>query len=238
MKDKIKNIKFKPAYILFLLSLIFTSAVMKFLPDSVPMHYDFNGNIDRYGSKYEMFLYPGILLFFIIFFGFMGRFMKKCLGENPSDEDLKKFKTNEKILGITAVVIVLFEFAMEAAAVYKIMSSSEKSQNLSENQLGMILTILMSCLYIVLGNYLPKTKRNSILGLRTRHTLSDDLVWQKSNRVCGIAMIITGVLSIAASFIFKGMLPMYILLFLTSLSIIISVFYAASVPASDSSSKQ
>ena len=33
-----------------------------FLPDSIPVHYNAAGAADRWGSKYEMLIFPGLLL--------------------------------------------------------------------------------------------------------------------------------------------------------------------------------
>ncbi len=61
------------------ISLLGTAAVMGFLPDSVPMHYDFSGNIDRWGSKYEEFLFPAVIILMSLFWTvFIRHFEKKA----------------------------------------------------------------------------------------------------------------------------------------------------------------
>ncbi len=45
-----------------ILSFVLTAIVLQFMPDSVPMHYDLAGNPDRWGSKYENFLFPVVIL--------------------------------------------------------------------------------------------------------------------------------------------------------------------------------
>ena len=44
----------KTMWIISFISLIGTAFSMQFLPDKVPMHFDISGNVDRWGSKYEM----------------------------------------------------------------------------------------------------------------------------------------------------------------------------------------
>ena len=41
-----------------------TCVAHPFLPDRIPMHYDIQGNIDRWGSKNENFIFPILLLLF------------------------------------------------------------------------------------------------------------------------------------------------------------------------------
>ena len=48
--------------IIALLPLVITAAVLPFMPESVPMHYDINGNIDRMGSRYELLLMPLLII--------------------------------------------------------------------------------------------------------------------------------------------------------------------------------
>lgn len=56
----------KIMWVITCLSLIGTAAVLPFMPDTVPMHYDLQGNIDRWGSKYENLIFPGIILIFAL----------------------------------------------------------------------------------------------------------------------------------------------------------------------------
>ena len=42
------------------ISLAGTAVVLQFMPEKVPMHYDLAGNIDRWGSKYENLIFPGL----------------------------------------------------------------------------------------------------------------------------------------------------------------------------------
>ena len=48
----------KAIWIASILPLIITAFLLRFLPDSVPMHYDLSGQIDRWGSKNENLIFP------------------------------------------------------------------------------------------------------------------------------------------------------------------------------------
>ena len=64
-------------WIMAALSVIITAAVIKALPDQIPMHYDFQGNVDRFGSKYELFIYPGLMVIMVIMWMLMLRYFRK-----------------------------------------------------------------------------------------------------------------------------------------------------------------
>ena len=40
------------------LPLVITAVALQFMPDTVPLHYNAAGEIDRWGSKYESLLFP------------------------------------------------------------------------------------------------------------------------------------------------------------------------------------
>ena len=44
---------------------------------------------------------------------------------------------------------------------------------------------------------MPKAQRNSVLGLRTKWSMADDVCWQKSQRLGGFLMVGTGILGVA-----------------------------------------
>ncbi|WP_062353559.1 DUF1648 domain-containing protein [Bacillus kwashiorkori] len=59
---------------IFLSSVIFLIFVWNQLPDKVPAHYNFIGEIDRWGSKWELILSPSISLFMLVFLQILERF--------------------------------------------------------------------------------------------------------------------------------------------------------------------
>lgn len=53
---------------LSILPTLLTSVFLFFMNDTVPMHYNASGAVDRYGSKYENFIFPAIILFMYAFY--------------------------------------------------------------------------------------------------------------------------------------------------------------------------
>lgn len=55
--------------ILTILPILFTLIALPFMPDTIPAHYGFNGQVDRIGSKYELLLFLiGPVLMYITFY--------------------------------------------------------------------------------------------------------------------------------------------------------------------------
>ena len=58
------------------------------------------------------------------------------------------------------------------------------------------LFLLLAASLIPAGNYMPKARRNSLFGLRTKWSMADDVCWQKSQRIGGYLMMVTGIAGI------------------------------------------
>ncbi len=61
-------------------------------------------------------------------------------------------------------------------------------------------SIGVGVVFIILGNYLPKTRLNYVMGIRTPWTLSDERVWDKTHRFAGPLFMLGGALAIGAAF--------------------------------------
>ena len=55
-------------------------------------------------------------------------------------------------------------------------------------------------LFMVIGNYLGKTRSNFFAGIRTPWTLSSDYSWEKTHRLTGRLFMLAGAATLAASF--------------------------------------
>ena len=60
-----------------ILPVLVTSIVLPLMPDTIPMHHDLAGNIDRWGSKTECFVFPVIILFITLFWHLLMRAFEK-----------------------------------------------------------------------------------------------------------------------------------------------------------------
>ena len=57
----------KTLWIISALVAIITAVAIQFMPDKIPAHYNMSGEIDRFGSKYELLIYPVIIFIMNIF---------------------------------------------------------------------------------------------------------------------------------------------------------------------------
>lgn len=208
---------------------IVTSIVLQFMPDKIPMHHDFAGNTDRWGSKTESFIFPIVILFVTLFWHLMILAFEKKAGRAETEKEQMEAKSNAKVLSIVGISQAVMFGIMH----YFIMYSSYRQASLGSTKatvdIAKISCILCGILFIVLGNFMTKVKKNVVAGLRTTWSMYNDNTWRKSNRIGAICLIIAGVLTIVTTVFANGMVSTILLLVYVLLAAIVAVWYSQKV---------
>ena len=209
--------KFKRIMIMILavLPMIYTAvAVFFFLPDTVAAHFGIDGTPDRYGSKYEAFLFPAIILVITLLY-----FLYRKFQEKSSKEDNDRTARNLDILD-TVIMIVMVLFNALCVFLLAVMKHPGMMKN-KENMIFVIISTIIGVLFILLGNILPKTKPNSFIGVRLSWCMDSDEHWYIANRNCGIAMVLSGICTVIAGLIVKN--GTYVIYMILSLILFLTV---------------
>lgn len=193
----------KCGYIIFpVLIALFLAAIgvgLALLPDIVPVHYNFAGEVDRMGSKWEYLLFPVIMA---VSGGIFALAARRCGKKEGKENEL-----SEKIMLISAISEVLLFgvitlFFLWRAAHY---APGDTIPAMGEEFLrivGMVLGVLL----ILLGNVMPKARRNAFFGLRTKWSMANDETWRKSQRFGGFSAVAVGFLLIVTGMFMEGWL--------------------------------
>lgn len=64
--------------------------------------------------------------------------------------------------------------------------------------IGIITSIVVGIGLVMLGNYMPKVKRNYTFGCKTPWALDDDRNWRLTHRFCGVAFVLAGIVVVAS----------------------------------------
>ncbi|MCM1308056.1 MAG: SdpI family protein [Butyrivibrio sp.] len=198
-------------WLITMLPTIITAAAVQFMPDSVPAHYNFKGEIDRWGSKYENFIMPAVIIVMTAFWlAAIASADKKAARAELDEKQRKEAASNAKVLYYAAAATTLFETALHCVMMY----NDFKIVNGEKVGLGAdyfkISGVILGVLIVVLGNIIPKVKRNALFGVRTKWSLADDENWRVTNRFGGGLLMIGGLLTITESLILEGMATMII----------------------------
>ena len=205
--------------ILSLLPTLITSVFLFFMNDTVPMHYNASGAVDRYGSKYENFIFPAIILLMYAIYIIYAKVYTKF-----STNSVEKIKNNVRITTIIVTTIIAAFNIFQL--IFLILAISKPDSTTFTDNVPFIINTVMALLLIIAGNFLPKTKRNSFIGVRTSWTESSDLAWYESNRAGGIAFVVTGVLTIIESSFIRGIDSTFVMAGILLASIAVAYIYA------------
>lgn len=202
-------------YFLMFLPLFAVLISLQFLPDQIPAHYGISGEVDRWGSKYETLIFPGITIIFGLFMLVITKYASKQ----------EKHGTNNQKIGIITGTLMLLLFNI--MTFYFLYTDFNMVKNLTSLIIdpSQLIFITLGIIIIILGNIMPKLKMNSMIGLRTTWSMKNEITWKKSQHFGGISFIIVGLLIIIANlFIYP---PISILLSLTILvaSLPIDIYY-------------
>jgi uncharacterized membrane protein len=154
------------------------------LPEEVPIHWNFSGEVDGYASKLFAVLFGPIFLTWIygILFG-----VSKI---DPRKENYEKFAGAYRVfMNASLTFFVVIHIAV-------IFSGLGYDVNMD-----WIVNIGLGMLFIILGNYMPKVKANYFVGIRTPWTLANETVWARTHRFGGKVFFIGGVMLIVSAFI-------------------------------------
>ena len=165
-----------------LILIIFNILFYDKMPAELPTHWNFHGEVEDYSSRFDaMVLNQG---FFVV----MNIFMCFMLDNDPKNKRQNKFVMTISKLAVPLLMILIY--------VLTIMTGLGRDVNVT-----VIIPLFVGLLFIAIGNYLPKTKRNYTMGIKLPWTLNSDENWRRTHRLGGICFIIIGISVIISEFV-------------------------------------
>lgn len=212
-----------------MLPLIAAVFILQYMPDSVPMHYNASGSIDRWGSKYEILILPASILGVALLFQIIIMVYEKKISESSDEKDKIRLSSNLKVMKIVSITVSLVFGVMCGFIMYNTWSVAKGNMDSQAVDMMKITAILMGVMLIVLGNFMPKTKRNHMVGMRIKWSLYNDITWRKSNLAASIFMMIAGFCTIVTAIFTGSMISLVMLMIYLSAAIIGSLIYSYGV---------
>jgi uncharacterized membrane protein len=197
-----------PLVLIVLLPFIYLASVWNTLPEKVPVHWNMQGEIDRYGDKTELLIIP-IFLPLLTYLLFL--VIPKIDPKNKLHNMGQKYQSLRVILTLFMSVLALF------------ILYSSKNQSL-ENPNYIILGI--GILYLVLGNYFKTIKPNYFIGIRTPWTLENETVWKDTHKLAGKFWFIGGIIIVFSSLLFEEKYNLILFLTVSAIITVIPIVYS------------
>lgn len=191
-----------------LLPFLYIGFIWNKLPQKIPMHWNIEGKVDRYGEKIEIFLIPIMLplLVYVIF------------SVIPKIDPKKKLNNMGKKLQTLKFLITSL---MSALALFIIYSCQNKT---AANPT--FIFVFVGILYVVLGNYFKTIKANYFIGIRTPWTLESETVWKETHLLAGKLWLTGGLLVVISSLFLDEKLNIVVFLIITGIITIIPAAYS------------
>lgn len=186
-----------------LLSFLGTCVAFFFLPDAIPLHWNYAGKVDSWGPRWSIF-----------FLGALPLAAALLLPLLPNIDPRKEaYERHAKTYGVIQLVTVLMLIAM-------VWVSIAAALNVPID-VGVVIRLVIGIAFIVLGNYMGRLKRNYFVGIKTPWALADDEVWRRTHRRGGWVFVAMGAF-LLVSIILP---PTPALVLLLALFIVGAVFY-------------
>ena len=157
------------------------------LPDKLPTHFGIDGAADGWSGKgFAVFGIPAMWLIFHLITWGVTRLDQQNRGHN------------EKVLNLVGLTFPTMSIAFSILLYTRALEI--------ELDMSSILFPLLGLLFIAMGNWLPKIKQNSTLGIKIKWTLYNEENWNKTHRFAGFVWVIGGVLFCIMGFVAEEML--------------------------------
>lgn len=204
MKDYKKT--FAITLLLMLVPIFIGFALWDQLPEQVATHFNTKGVADRYDSK--LFTVIGIPLFMLAV-------QIVCIFTSKKNFE----KAGSKMTALTLWLCPLI-------SIFVMMSIYAKALN-KEVNISFTAMILISFITIFIGNYLPKVKQNSTIGIRIPSTLRDEENWNRTHRFAGKLWVGTGFVILIMTFLKVN--PLFVTMVWIAVVVVIPIVYSYAI---------
>lgn len=193
MKDKRLRIL---NYGIALVMLVVVAVLYPSLPDQIPTSWEFDGTVS-YGGKHTIWMLAGMLVLFAFMYDFLPYI-------DPRKRNYLKFG---RIYDFFCVGMQIF-LAVTTGIVLS------ESYYPGRIQAPKVVFVMLSLLFVLVGNYLPKIQSNFYMGIKTPWTLSSDEVWRKTHRFAGKLYVACGILTLLSTLLLPASMAGGVLLVL------------------------
>lgn len=168
--------------ILILLPIVFGLIMWDKLPDSFATHWSVDGQADGWSSKaFGVFFMPLLLVGMQLLCLWITDLTNRGREQSP--------KVMNLIFGIMPMVSLFSNGMAYAIALDKVWDWNN------------IMPIFMGLMFVVIGNYLPKCKQNTTIGIKLTWTLNNEENWNVTHRFAGKLWVAGGLITFFSAFL-------------------------------------
>lgn len=152
------------------------------LPNSIPVHWNFSGEVDRWTSKTSAVFFLPLLLLGIHWLCLVGTSL-----------DPKRKNHSEKV-----ILLLFWCIPVISVITHGFTYAFALGNNVKRD---LVTLLLVGIVFTVVGNYLPKCKQNYTIGIKIPWTLDSEENWNRTHRFAGVVWTVGGIVLILSAFI-------------------------------------
>lgn len=194
-----------------LLPLIYLLFAWPHLAPVVPLHYNLEGEVDRYGSKNEL-----LVLFLVLTGVSAGMYVLLC---NVHRIDPKKGAANKDKLQKTGVAVAIFLSALQSWILY----TTVNQQSFFSIK---IIFVAVGVLLSVIANYMYNLKPNYFAGIRLPWTLESEDNWRKTHYLASKLLFAAGIIIALSSIFLPFKASFFVFVSALLVALVIPVIYS------------
>lgn len=157
------------------------------LPDRIPVHWNFQGQVDGYASKpIAVLVFPALIMIVHLVMAFI------------TSQDPKNNKVPAKILKLVLWICPL-------VSLFAALLTYSTAFGVSVD-VGMVASVFVGLMLISIGTILPDCPQNYTIGIKLPWTLADEENWKATHKLagplwiaCGFVMILLSLLRLLSS---------------------------------------
>jgi uncharacterized membrane protein len=152
------------------------------LPQRIPTHWNFAGQVDGWGDKtWATFLVPGMMVAFLVLFAFLPAL-------SPRHFEVDRFRSTYLYIMVLLSALFFYMNGVILLATWQEVREGPKFMDIGRALIGGTFLFLA-----LLGNVMGKVRKNFYIGIRVPWTLASDRVWNDTHRLGAWLMVIVGV---------------------------------------------
>lgn len=163
-------------------SLVGHLILLPYMPEQIPTHFSITGEVNGWTDKIAIIPLDALPLLLLATFYIAPKIDPK----GSAYRNMDRF-----YLALTTILILIAISAtwLSELSVFGLMPR--------DNTVGIVVCLAIGAMLIMLGNYMPKVKRNYTLGCKTPWTLDNEQNWRLTHRFAGTTLVVVGTITMA-----------------------------------------
>jgi len=151
------------------------------LPDQIPIHWNFRGEVDGYGGKWTLFLFPVMMAGMLVLFYFLPAL-------SPKHFEVDTFRSTYLYI----MVLCTGFFAYSHGVILYVTHQTVAKE--ATFDIGRAFIAGLFLFLGLMGNVIGKVRKNFYIGVRVPWTLASDRVWNDTHRLAAWVWVVAGVI--------------------------------------------